>query len=143
MYKALLLAIISFIICGCAAVPKTSNELVATSKTIQNYCYPDSREVVHERVSTFLEKCYGVWVTAIPAGGKLKPIETTFQIVEETIPDGKRLSVRNRFGFGYSANITGKSERCESEIKMFGVTGFWEKTFRKVDESAKGNQEKC
>ena len=98
---------------------------------------------MHERVSSFLERCYDVWVTSIPVGGKLKPMETTFQIVEETIPDGKRMSVRNNYGFGYSANITGKIGRCESEIKMFGVTGFWKRTFKKVDESAKGNQEKC
>lgn len=143
MHKTLFLIVMSFLVCGCSMVPKTSGELVATSTTVQGYCYPDSRELVHERVSAFLERCYDVWVTRIPAGGKLRPMETTFQVVEETIPDGKRLSVRNTFGFGYSADITGKSEQCESEIIMFGVTGLWKRTFGKVDESARGAEVAC
>ncbi len=71
------------------------------------------------------------------------PLTVEFEVIEESIPGGKRYSVGNRHGFGYSAEVVKGSEACETTLALYAVTGFWRKSFTQTDLAAKGLKAEC
>jgi hypothetical protein len=132
---------------GCATVPKTSTQLVETSGTTQSYCYSMPRVIVGERIELLLSQCYGEVETIIPIGAAYVPISADFQVINEELPNGNRYSVRNFVGFGYSADVIsdaiGISADCETEVRMYAVSGFWRNTFDAVDRAVRNEDSSC
>ncbi len=141
-YKRMAL-VVALATTGCVTVPKTSSQLVESSKTTQDFCYAMPRAAVGERVADFLGRCYGKVETAIPLGGGYVPMRGDFQVVDEQLAKGNRYSVRNFMGFGYSADVVDGGERCETAVNMYAVTGMWKKLFGAVDATVKGQEVKC
>ena len=128
---------------GCVTVPKTSSELVQTSSTSHTFCYAKPPHEVSRQLETFLGKCYGRAETVIPLGGAYVPIRADFQVLNEQLQNGNRYSVRNFVGFGYAANVVPGAESCNTEVKMYAITGLWQKTFAAADAAISTGDIKC
>lgn len=128
---------------GCMSIPKNSSELIATTDTTQTFCYSLSPEIVVQRLEAYLSQCYRPVSTMIPIGTAYVPMNSNFQTTHEKLPNGDRYSVRNPLGFGYSANIVGGVNGCNSEVKMYAITDLWKGTFVGADQAIKGGEIKC
>lgn len=128
---------------GCVSIPKNSSELVNTTSTTQTFCYSLAPEVVGQRLGAYLGQCYRPVSTMIPIGTTYVPMSANFQTTHEKLPVGDRYSVRNPLGFGYSANVVGGVNGCETEVKMYAITDFWKGTFVGADQVINGGEIKC
>lgn len=132
---------------ACVSIPDSPDVLIRTSSTKAMFCYQEQVPVVKNRMRDFLGRCYGPVTasTMIPVRGSLVPISINmdFTVIEEELPEGTRLSVKNRAGVGYSLDVNGKSEGCITTVNMYAVTGLWKRVFIQADKAAKGEEATC
>ncbi len=143
MKRIIVMVIAVMLINACGTVPKNSTQLVEASTTKQTFCYSMPPGEVGGKIEQFLSKCYGPVETVIPIGGALVPMKADFQVINEKLPNGNRYSVRNFVGFGLSTNVVNDSKTCETEVKMYAISGFWRKAFIAVDQEVNGLNPKC
>lgn len=132
------------VISGCASTPA---ELVEKSKTTENFCYPESENVIEERVRRFLLRCFESYsyTGSVYTSGVSVPVQSgvNYELVEERIPSGIRLSIKNDLSYGISAEITGASEPCNSEAKYYALTEGWRDFLLEINEAANDREAEC
>ncbi|MEE9303363.1 MAG: hypothetical protein V3U84_06220 [Thiotrichaceae bacterium] len=147
MYKQVLLIITGTLLAGCVSIPKTPDALVSTPKLSASYCYANDVSPVQLRIKHYLNGCYKTVETdtMLIVGGAFVflPMTLEFYVVEEMIPGGKRYSVGNRHGYGFSAEVVDGADGCRTHVGLYAVTGFWQKTFIQTDRAAKGMDAHC
>ncbi len=147
MYKQPLAMITVMLMGGCVSIPNTPQELVNTTNISESFCYSEKPSLIQGRVNEYLSSCYKTieGTTMLPAGGAFitMPMKLEFYVVGESIPGGKRYSVGNKHGYGFTAEVINESDACETKLAMYAVTRFWRKVFVQTDLAARGEKAEC
>ena len=132
---------------GCGLIPRTSQELLASSHKSESYCYNDSADVVAERVRQYLHRCYQPHTTLMsaPVGGAiiLLPSTVMWRVEEERSGEDVQISIAGRYGYPLSAVIRPERNNCHASMQVFGGNGFWENRFEMLNNVAKGVETEC
>lgn len=123
------IVLIVFLLSACAAMPKTSDELMATTDVKQTYCYDMDEREVAKRAQYFLLRCYGE--------------SDVFQVVDEGENDFDRYSVKSRSGFGISVDIRPSSGECVTHVEMYALRSHLRDKFQRIDKAIKGGDIQC
>ena len=131
-------------VAACVSIPKTTDQLVASTETVERYCYDEPVQVVETRVEALLSKCYHPVASVMPIGNAYVPMTMDWSVIKEDIADNKtRYSVGNKLGYGFSAEMESNADDCQTKMTLYGVTEFWKRFFAKVDSAAQGGQPGC
>ncbi len=66
-----------------------------------------------------------------------------YQVVEENIDDGKRLSVRSEYGFGISVVIKPDTNSCNTEVNMYALRSHLREKFDRIDDAINDKNPEC
>ena len=121
-------------ICGC--MPQTSSHLVETATTTQKFCYTLPREEVEHLLESILRECFHH--PSRPGGS-----DDIFEVNIEELPNMNRYSLSTPVGIGFSADVTGGSGSCETEVQMYAAFSTWERTITDIGEAIHDEEVRC
>jgi hypothetical protein len=119
-----------------ACMPLTSSDLVETATTTQKFCYSLPHEEVEHLLESILRKCFHH--PSIPGGS-----DDAFDVTIERLPNVNRYSLRIPVGIGFSADVTGGSGSCETEVQMYAAYSTWEQTITDIGEAIHDEEVRC
>ncbi len=134
----------TFALVGCGTMNRSSSELVTNASAKQSVCIPTQRDIVEQRVATYLNACYGGKGSyMLPVSGVLMPM-TGFAVQKELVKGATRFSVRTDIFYSVTVDVATQPLTCGTSLNVYAVNGNWNKTVNGLVAAARGESpNKC
>ena len=144
MFKRFVLfSLVSFFLVACS-LPKSSTDLINSSKRVGTFCYDEPVNIVNQRVNNYMQMCNSKDIeSATYVSGIIIPLRIKQDIVKESLPYGTRYSVKGPQAVTLTAEVIPNVQGCNTFIKTYAFAGFWDRHFTPLDNAVEGRPILC